>query len=227
MKISEKELEDYIFSKLNENKGQELSDAGLSSFGESNKVGGDKKNYYRQLHLGDYGRCDILGIELFKKMDDNTCEAYSYHLVELKEGEINKEIIFQCLKYIKAIEYDLKLSSLGLGVSEITIIGSSITKDVYDTINLCFPDTSIVHVFIYEISLGRGISFKYILDSHFYEQRCCDDPSDFINGCDGSCSISLSAGCKIGEKIRELKEISGIVDRDFSWLISRTQKDGQ
>lgn len=207
MKITEKELEDFIFENLNKGRVKNLSECGLSisNIGDPNVE--DPMVFYRQFSLGDYGRCDILGLYVEKNKSIGKKFYMSYKIIELKEGEINRDIIFQTLKYKNALEKSICPCDVQDYYGDIVIIGSSISKDVYDLLKLTLQDT--FSVYLYKVSISSGISFEIVSDSNFYTQKCCDH-DDLINSCDGSCSISLSNGNKLNEELTQLKNIAGI-----------------
>lgn len=209
MKITERELEDFIFDMLKKNKNNELADIGLDSFRVQGYQDKDPNTYYRQLSLGDYGRCDILGIRA-----DRCCENdgfkhnLHYSIIELKEGDINKDIIFQCLKYKNGVDNSIPFPEPESIYYEFIIIGSSISKEVYDLINLTLGDN--VSIYLYKLSIESGISFEYVKDSNFSNIICCENPCDLINSCDGSCFSSLKPGESLTAKIKDIKVLSGI-----------------
>lgn len=209
MKITEKELEDFIFEKLNKGKNEELYKLGLCCFVHDNNFVNNEFSYYKQVSLGDYGRCDILAFSLNRtdEFDDSKYD-FTYRLIELKEGEINKDIIFQCLKYKSAINKSVVDLYPDNVYSQIVIIGKTISKEVFDLIKLTLGDDS--SVYIYDVSLDNGISFSYVNDSTFFEKKCCESPGDYTGSCNGSCFVDLSTGVSLSSKIKDTKLISGI-----------------
>lgn len=208
MKITEKELEDFIFENLNKRRIKKLSELGLSISNIGHPNIEDPMVFYRQFNLGDYGRCDILGLYVEKNKDDGREFYMSYKIIELKEGEINRDIIFQTLKYKNALEKQIISSDTQDYYGDIVIIGSSISKDVYDLLKLTLPET--FSVYLYKVSISSGISFEFISDSYFYNKKCCENTDDLMNSCDGSCSILLSNGNKLYEELKHLKDIACI-----------------
>ena len=87
MDFIEKDLEDIIWNASQTDIGrEELKNRGLEIHGKM----------YRQVNLGDYGRCDLLTISIDGK---NVC----VHIYELKKGELSTSTLTQVLKYKRAV----------------------------------------------------------------------------------------------------------------------------
>lgn len=110
MDFLEKDLEDIIWNASQTDIGrEELKKRGLEIHGKM----------YRQVNLGDYGRCDLLTISID---DKNVC----VHIYELKKDELSTSTLIQVLKYKRAI-LDILLGKLHNHQVSIkcTIIGRS------------------------------------------------------------------------------------------------------
>lgn len=117
MKISEEQLEDYIFETYT-NHPDKLCEQGLQFDGEMG----------RQITFGNYGRCDLITIQLTKN--------YALvNIIELKKGIICLNAFLQALRYAKGFQryYAIHHPEIATEIS-ITLIGSEIdtsTEMVY------------------------------------------------------------------------------------------------
>lgn len=169
MKISEKELEDFLFKNLNEKKFEKLKSIGF----DVNEL--EDMYFYQQTNLGNYGRSDIIGLNLVL---DNYGDKKGYAnsvVIEIKEGHIDEKTLVQALRYRGALSSSLSLFN---HFNKIILIGSSVCESFEKTLNLLDIDVS---VFTYELSLS-GISFNCNSIYEIEDERIYDESLIPVNG---------------------------------------------
>lgn len=146
MKISEKELEDYIFKKYN-------SIDGLS---------GDY--IIRQFSLKGYGILDLLII-------DYEFGCPTYKIVELKEGELDEKSISQISRYIRGLERNIDKIKKQIPIendknNEFSwtfprVEGILIGKEFLGDSCYIADQAEKISTIFYSISLESGLSFDF------------------------------------------------------------------
>lgn len=112
MNILEKTLEDLIFELITEHQGEAI-DRGCSFFVEHFK-------YFRQVVLGNYGRCDILGFYLTPEKDKAIVQ-----IIELKKDRIDIDTLKQAVTYAKGVMHMLSEQNIDV-MCDIVLIGTTI-----------------------------------------------------------------------------------------------------
>lgn len=87
---SEAKLEDFIIDNITE---------GLVLEGLRMEFKGNKKKLYQQYTLGDYGRTDLVVVDMQDK------EVLGVNIIELKNVPIDASAIFQVSRYVKGFEH--------------------------------------------------------------------------------------------------------------------------
>lgn len=153
MKISEKELEDYIFK--NHNKKI------LGSFLSGNLI-------TRQINFKAYGRFDILII------DAESSNFIKYKIVELKEDEIDYKALGQICRYGVALKRTLKKIYPELEEDidysiDLYLIGKNI--DMKEDFIFISERINNLSIYTYDINLEEGISFEYVNERGWHRKK--------------------------------------------------------
>lgn len=144
MKISEEQLEDYIFETYTKNPDK-LHEQGLSLYG----------NMSRQMTFGNYGRCDLIMIQPSNNFA-------SINVVELKKGIICIKAFLQAIRYAKGIKrhYEVYHPEIAINL-ELTLIGSEIDTST----EMPYICDVLEGVTFYTYEFGwDGIQFKNVHD---------------------------------------------------------------
>lgn len=163
MNVLEKEIEDMICQGLVENRPL-LRSKGLWVW--------DDAVYQRQVDMGSYGICDILGLQVFPKKEGT--RYINAHIIEIKKEEINIDTFLQAVRYSKAITRYLKKKLTNTVVQcAITLIGKTVDSKS-DFIYL--PDIiDNVALYTYKLDFQHGIIFKrekgYFLTNETFPDR--------------------------------------------------------
>lgn len=150
MDFTEKNIEDLIYENLKKGKLDVLAKRGIEKI----------KNYSffsRQVDLGEYGRLDLVGINyLHQPFLSGQYKSLQIAVFEIKKGQINKDTLFQAIRYCKGIEQYLLLYELK-ATFEIFLIGMSVASD-----DFCYATDFIDNLNIYTVKLDleQGIKFK-------------------------------------------------------------------
>lgn len=174
MEISEKELEDLIWSKIKASEFSDLQAKGLP-MNNNNK-------YFRQFNFGSYGVADIVGVCAVKL--SNSWRLY-LSIFELKKDRIGSKTLSQAARYVKAAqrmacqwnEKYAKNRIIELDIS-IHLIGDSVETggfvylaDIFDKIN----------IYTYSIDFDDGLCFDKKYDYRLIEEKPFNFPS--LKGC--------------------------------------------
>jgi hypothetical protein len=147
MNVLEKEIEDMIWQGLKENR-RLLQKKGLWVW--------DNATYHRQVDLGSYGICDILGLRVQPKKDG--VRYVNAQVIEIKKEEINSTTFYQALRYAKGVTrfIETNLSNTSC-ICSITLIGKTVDNKS-DFVYL--PDIfSSIALYTYSIDFQKGILF--------------------------------------------------------------------
>lgn len=148
MNVLEKEIEDMIWQGLKENRPL-LREKGLWVW--------ETATYHRQVDLGAYGICDILGICIQPKEQGR--RFVNAHIVEIKKDEINSATFYQAIRYAKGVSryIEEKLTGTICNIG-ITLIGKTVDQkgefvylaDIFSNVGL----------YTYKLDFKRGILFN-------------------------------------------------------------------
>lgn len=162
MDFTEKEIEDLLYDLLKKGDVELLYDKGIS----------EAKKYLflkKQVDLNHYGRLDILGISYIPR--PNYCKKIlEIGIFEIKKGEINKETLFQAIRYCKGIENYFKFHKIKFDLKfEIFLIGKSICQSEFCYISDIIPN---IYCYTFDIDFINGITFNkeenyYLTDINF------------------------------------------------------------
>ena len=138
-KISEKELESYIFDNYNNIEGL-----------EGNHI-------IRQLKLQGYGRLDLLVI-------DYSNELPIFKIIELKENKIDYNALGQISRYMTALKRNLREMNFPkkeIDIFPCTIKGILIGKELELNGDICYVTDQIpeIEIIIYNLNLENGVTF--------------------------------------------------------------------
>lgn len=164
--FNEKQLEDMIFEKLQEEDYDFLQDRGLIT---------RLHNYtwYRQFYLESYGIADIVGFQLIK----NNGRLYlDIKIIELKAVEFEYKHIGQLKRYSTAMHHlfeNLLVNNIIVEVdTEMILIckESEFKNDEAFFMNVCQFESNRIDVFSYKFDLQKGIKFDEKTDcTHKYK----------------------------------------------------------
>lgn len=150
MNILEKELEDLIFENTKDT--SKLVSRGLDFIGKYSI-------FSRQLDLGSYGIADIVAFgydpitNSFKKNKHlNIC------IIELKKDKIDRDTLFQALRYAKGVEAYVSNNYNMACKFELSLIGTSI--DLTSDFVYCLDYFENLNVYTTSLNLVDGINFK-------------------------------------------------------------------
>ena len=145
MRFLESDLEDIIWSNLQDEEGVEnLIDRGLEPIYYT-------RNIYRQLRIGNYGIADIVYGHVFN-------DKIYVTVVELKKDSINCDSVIQSMRYVKGVRSYLRKRFPKRDVYVDTIlIGKSVNTS--DWVYL-LDYMSNIHVYTYDYRID-GLHFEY------------------------------------------------------------------
>jgi hypothetical protein len=150
MNILEKDIEELLFEALKHNHSL-LRSRGLKVH--------HKDHYLKQPYLGNYGRPDIVGYSLGKKIGGFRNIYVS--IFELKKEKINYDTLKQACKYKSGIIDYFKMFCKNVEVTvDINLIGRSLEETSEFTYIL--SSLSDVDIFIYKLDLENGLKFDYV-----------------------------------------------------------------
>lgn len=157
MDISEKELEDMIWSACSSKEGREsLHERGLPVKGTA----------FRQVNIGRYGIADLLTVSIDRRHYPTSPRVCRVGVYELKKGEVGIEALGQAIRYKEGITHFLRQLNEDLIFSfTIHLIGSeinqsrdflSLSKEVSKSDEI---SPSGIHIYQYSLSLD-GLNFN-------------------------------------------------------------------
>lgn len=158
MNILEKEIEQLIWSAIQEEKFDLLWEKGLPLESQA--------KYYRQLNLGSYGILDIASI-LINKIDypqGLTHYEVWINIIELKKNQVNMDTFKQVLAYARYAqlifeEYESRFPNKDFRLKlKLSLIG----KTIDDKSHFCFLSSifSNVNIYTYELDFSKGLTFN-------------------------------------------------------------------
>lgn len=180
MQITEKDLEDLIFSAISEGP-YILFERGFTTSLIINECEDNKVRWYRQVELSSYGRADLIGVQRFKG-------ALKVNIIELKNVPVVSKDFNQVLRYKRAIQEILRNTLKGEFYNRIDcyLVGPSLEDGHF------IQNYSSVDFIEFSYSIN-GISFKMTskgawmrgdgklsLDQVSSSQRCVSNPIKFI-----------------------------------------------
>ena len=113
---SEKELEDWIFNKYQED-------------GVCCIDGNEPQHLIRQMNLGVYGICDLVSFSVYKSEKSTSVDVYVY---ELKKEKITAEAFTQVARYATAITQSIESYGPDIRVSiTCVLVGTEIDESCY------------------------------------------------------------------------------------------------
>lgn len=151
MNILEQEIEDVIWEAIEHCQHDELRERGLPIY--------DQFTYYRQLHLGNYGRADLVGVNATPSKTENGEKVRNIYIqiFELKKGKIDHGTLSQAVRYAKGLQHQGKNIKYKLHFY-FHLVGKSVDLEG------SFPYFSDLFFEItfhtYSISLTKGIVFE-------------------------------------------------------------------
>jgi hypothetical protein len=146
MNIPEKELENILWDFITRGKFDKLG----------KKIGFSlhpQWDYHRQLHMGEYGTADIVGLSY-------TGDALGVHVIELKKDTVNHDTFFQAVRYLNAFKRFADDNDILIVESHITLIGSRITSD--PSFRHIAGFINAVSLFTYDYSPIKGLSLREV-----------------------------------------------------------------
>lgn len=113
--------------------------------------------YQRQVDFGSYGICDILGMQVYPRM--NGTRYINAHIIEIKKEEVNIATFLQAARYAKAVQRIIKKRLTNTKVQcAITLIGKTVDSSS-DFIYL--PDIiDNLAIYTYKLDFKDGITFQ-------------------------------------------------------------------
>lgn len=158
MNILEKEIEDILFEAI-----KKFPDA-LEQHGFSY---GYDHEYFRQIEIGEYGRADIIGIEVYPKFKGE--RLISCHVIEIKKDHISADALFQALRYCRGIQRIVKKYLNKTRVEFwISLVGKSIDESDFVYCTDIFHN---IDLYTYAIDFHKGVIFSkqygyYLREEH-------------------------------------------------------------
>lgn len=164
MNISEKNIEDVIYDCLKSGQKYQLVERGLSGFRPYAK-------FYRQVHLGTYGRADLIGLYY-----DKFYKRLNFCVIEIKKGASDYNAFIQAIRYCKALERYLE--SIGMDAEyKIILIGNNVCQS-----DFCYISDFVPELEVYSVSLDLNKGIKFKKEGGYYEnnERLPIIPDDII-----------------------------------------------
>lgn len=149
MNILENEIEDLVWHALTTNP-KLLQERGLYLY--------DQYTYVRQLHIGEYGRADIVGFNTYKNPYGEG-RVIHVKVIELKKDVIDLNTFMQAARYAKGIKRKLELQGLDHTINvEIVLVGKTICTNTDFVYLADIIDGT--RFYTYSADLEKGIRFK-------------------------------------------------------------------
>ena len=155
MEISENELEQMIFSSTQ----SKIRDKGLKCY--------DHQNLFRQLNLGsDYGRADLVGLDLWKKSKSKDLpRRFVATVYELKKEKVGTATLLQAARYGGGLQRFAK-DRYGQDIIVKTVLIGSEVDTHCDFIHLLYPLNFYLKVYTYSFGID-GLLFNEVDPFHY------------------------------------------------------------
>jgi hypothetical protein len=148
MNILEKDIEDLLWYGITTDR---------NSLREKGFYVPQHYHYCRQLDIGNYGRIDILGIDIPLRSQLGDREI-GIHLIELKKEEVNAGTFLQAIRYCNGIKRLIENELNNCFVSfRIDLIGKTICTSDFIYLPNLFEN---IGLFTYKIDYKNGIIFN-------------------------------------------------------------------
>jgi hypothetical protein len=146
MNVLEKEIEDLIWDSLHDDP-KVLKSRGFE-FNE-------KHTFYRQVHLGDYGIADLIGVHL-----NETYHFADITIYELKKEKVTIDTLLQAARYAKGISRMNDTGSKYTIQMNFCLVGKSV--ELGNNFVYLFDYIDNLTALTYSIDLIQGVKFKEV-----------------------------------------------------------------